>query len=106
MRSFVGKAIVGVSSGEADFQTINKTGGTKTVTLTTAQMPKHSHTVKMWQNSNEAASYGLQYNGTGFGGRCVVTTDTGNTTTSETGSTESHNNLQPYQCAYTFTRTA
>ncbi len=39
-----GKVPVGVNTTEAEFNSVEKTGGAKTHTLTTAQMPKHSHT--------------------------------------------------------------
>lgn len=38
-----GKAIVGVDENDEDFQTAKLTGGEKQVTLTSSQMPVHSH---------------------------------------------------------------
>lgn len=43
-----GKVPVGVNTSDTDFKTVEKSGGAKTVTLTTAQMPSHTHT----QNSH------------------------------------------------------
>ena len=40
----IGRTIVGVNSNDADFAKSEQTGGAKTVTLTLAQIPKHSHT--------------------------------------------------------------
>lgn len=37
------KFIVGYNDSDSDYNAIGKTGGTKTVTLTEGQMPKHSH---------------------------------------------------------------
>lgn len=39
-----GKVLVGLNSDDVDFNTIDKTGGQKTVTLTVSQMPQHTHT--------------------------------------------------------------
>ena len=39
-----GKVLVGVDESDTDFATVGQTGGSKSVTLTTAQMPSHTHT--------------------------------------------------------------
>lgn len=38
-----GKTLVCINTGDADFNTIKKTGGSKSVTLTTSQIPSHNH---------------------------------------------------------------
>lgn len=38
-----GRVLVGVDTGDADFDAAEKTGGAKTVTLTEAQIPAHTH---------------------------------------------------------------
>ena len=38
-----GKTLVGVNSSDTDFSTVEKTGGAKTVTLATANLPSHTH---------------------------------------------------------------
>lgn len=40
-----GKVPVGVNTSETEFNSVEKTGGAKTITLTTSQMPKHTHTL-------------------------------------------------------------
>lgn len=40
-----GRAIVGRDSAQTEFDTLGETGGAKTHTLTTAEMPAHSHTI-------------------------------------------------------------
>ncbi len=40
-----GKTLVGYDSNDADFNTINKTGGAKTTTLAVANLPSHTHTI-------------------------------------------------------------
>lgn len=39
-----GRMLVGLDSGDTDYDTVEETGGAKTVTLITSQMPSHSHT--------------------------------------------------------------
>lgn len=96
-----GRVLVG-KSADTEFDTIGKTGGAKTHTLTVAEMPSHSHTTTLrWSgtlgadgtNDNSARMYG-------------GTTDTTAFTTGSAGSGGSHNNLQPYIVVYRYRRTA
>ena len=113
-----GKTLVGIDEDDTNFSTVNKTGGstTKSITLTTANLPSHTHTVtaagtvtSTFKGSsgttssngshshtlgaqisgNAASGYGLctgQYNN-GFGDRAYVT---GGTATTSTASTHTH----------------
>ena len=40
-----GKTIVGIDTSDTDFNSVNKTGGSKGVVLTVSQLPTHNHTV-------------------------------------------------------------
>ena len=40
-----GRVPVGVNTDDSNFDTVEKTGGAKTIILTTSQMPKHTHTL-------------------------------------------------------------
>ena len=90
-----GRVIVGYDASDGDFDALQETGGAKTVTLTTSQIPSHTH------NSNFV---------TGGSGVSGVSTD-GNydaatNATSATGGGASHTNVQPYIVAYMWRRTA
>lgn len=99
-----GRVVVGVSDSDSDFD-LNDTGGAKTHTLTSAEMPSHKHS-----NNN-----GDQFLG-------VTSSPIGNITsnaaaanqyfransadTTNTGGGGAHNNLQPYIAKYVWERTA
>ena len=102
-----GRVPVGYSSGDADFGTINGTGGAKTVTLDVTQIPSHTHypaeRVLFWDASyaNSFSYSGLNWNGNDlyFGAKSSV--PVGNA-----GGGGSHNNIQPYQVTYFWRRSA
>lgn len=91
-----GKVPVGVDTSDTDFNTVEKTGGEKTHTLTIAEMPKHTHLQQlggMLTTTNSAP------------GECVVG-KSNNINVSPTGGDGAHNNLQPYITCYMYKRTA
>jgi microcystin-dependent protein len=79
-----GRVPVGFDASQSEFDALAETGGAKTHTLTTAEMPAHTHS--SLQLGNAGGSTGIPVTGT-------VTTDT---TTGSTGGGGAHNNLQPY----------
>ncbi|UOE45896.1 phage tail protein [Agromyces larvae] len=88
-----GRAPVGYSSGETEFNTVGKTGGEKTHTLTVAEMPSHSHNIK-----SQAANYPAgAFDDQGYQ-RSSTPNYTNNNTANiaSTGGGGAHNNLQPY----------
>ena len=101
-----GRVLVGKST-DAEFNALGKTGGAKTHTLTTAEMPSHSHTVT--QNFTRFASTGsnvptvagtihLSSVGSAFDNIDRIITSSGS------GSGSAHNNLQPYIVVYRYRR--
>lgn len=93
-----GRVTVGYAAGETEFNAGGKTGGSKTHTLTEAQMPSHTHQL----------TYGT--NALGPGNRVTVTSSDG-PNYSETpigikGGGQAHNNLQPYITVFRWRRTA
>lgn len=94
-----GRTLVGIDAGQTEFDTVEETGGAKTHTLITAEMPAHTHN----QTRLPTATGGV----TGF---TVDTSMSGTPTTSgvvtgSTGGDGAHNNLQPYIVVYFWKRT-
>mgnify|MGYP003649846101 CR=1 FL=1 len=91
-----GKTLVGLNSAESEFDTVGETGGAKTHTLTTSEIPAHTH-YSGWRTGTGDGSAG-QY-GTLHEGPSSVNTGS-------TGGGSAHNNLQPYIVVYFWKRTA
>ena len=127
-----GRVPVGVDSNDRDFADPESTRGEKTVTLVTANMPSHSHTLSSGTvtvqsdgaHTHQAAS-GQYKVGSGSGSNYKYLTNDGSTdpaatdsqgahthTASLSGSTGSkgsgtaHSNVQPYITCYFYKRTA
>lgn len=89
-----GRIPVGKDAAQAEFDVLGETGGTKTETLTIAQMPRHQH------NHNQADGGNMGYIGDGsttaFGATFQATRLNTDIMTGNTGGGSAHNNLQPY----------
>jgi hypothetical protein len=98
-----GRVLVGRDAGQAEFDTVEETGGEKTHVLTTAEMPAHAHSLT---GVNPAAGV------TGEFGRypAAIQNDAhpnwGVSEMANTGGGGAHNNLQPYIVVYMWKRTA
>lgn len=93
--AIAGRVIVGIDAGQTEFDSLNETGGAKTHTLTTAEMPAHTHGLT-------GSSGGAQNSY-----RMILANDNPtSTTTDSAGSGNAHNNLQPYIVKYVWERTA
>lgn len=91
-RTAVGKVLVGIDSTDTDFNTIGKTGGEKKHTLTINEMPSHAHSINGKQSAgNPMAGSEMAV----AGGNNEWATNPLNT--QESGGSQPHNNLQPYQ---------
>lgn len=92
-----GRVAVGLDSGQTEFDTLGKTGGAKTHTLTAAEMPAHVHRVGAYPSGAEAKGYGLAGGG-GFSDRPWVDAPSApaRAITEGAGGGGAHNNLQPY----------
>ena len=96
-----GKVPVGVDPNDTDFNAPNKSGGAKTVTLETNQIPSHSHDFVIniqhsdgTRVSGEALTSGLQVSGRAryFG------------TTKTAGDSQAHENMPPFMTLYMWQR--
>ena len=122
-----GRVPVGVNTSDSNFNTVEKTGGASTHTLTLAQIPGHTHSVSGTAASNGAHTHQLGINadsvqkGSNYDkpNNASATTSKGYTSTSAGAHTHSvsgtaasqggsgaHNNLQPYITCYMWKRTA
>lgn len=93
-----GKVPVGIDSTDADFDTAEKTGGAKEVTLTEAQMPSHNHNIRAGEEGTEVHNE--------YGPISTSNKNKYQILSLYSGGNQPHNNLQPYITCYMFKRTA
>lgn len=104
-----GKVPVGIDSTDTDFNTAEKTGGAKKVTLTVAQMPSHKPILIMSYTTTQTHTHagGTYSKSFAEGANPSGGTYEANDERIKTiGGDEPHNNLQPYIVCYMFKRTA
>ena len=84
-----GRTPVGRDSGQSEFDVLGETGGAKTHTLTTAEMPSHTHLTGISTTQAAATTSGFD--------SALVKFAQNLTPTSVTGGNAAHNNLPPYR---------
>jgi microcystin-dependent protein len=128
-----GRVLVGQDATQTEFDTVEETGGSKTHTLTSAEIPSHTHSIShdhpAFDSSNAGGHTHVLTRKAGSGTSTGVVR--GNATTSADGTTNTdgshnhtvqippysgssgsagsntaHNNLQPYLVVYMWKRTA
>lgn len=96
-----GRVLIGIDSSDTDFDTAEETGGSKTHTLSVAELPAHTHTI-----SGNISRSGFSFEHHQFNSRMPGENFDTNPTVSNTGSGSAHNNVQPYIVVYMWKRTA
>lgn len=115
-----GRIPVGLDSAQTEFDVLGETGGAKTHTLTTAEMPSHTHTQDShnhtqnahthtgsgrpddatstgnWYNTVEQTTQAVQTTGEIAAASTTATNIATTATNQNTGGGGAHNNLQPY----------
>ena len=84
-----GRTLVGVDTSQTEFNTVEKTGGNKTISISNADLP-HIGSGVQWVGSGGSIAGGSDWKDTWLGG---------------SGSTRTFNNLQPYITVYMWKRT-
>ena len=118
-----GKVPVGVDTSQSEFNSVEKTGGAKTVTLTTSQIPSHSHTLSgtgahthtytgfiqcaVSSSATYTAIAHKRFDADGTSTPASMNSSGGHShSIGNTGGSGAHNNLQPYITCYMWKRTA
>lgn len=102
--ALAGRVVVGLDPAQTEFDTVGETGGAKTHTLTTNEIPSHTHTLAA-AGMATGASGNVDSNGFVAGG-AAADRQGGYRGINNTGGGAAHNNLQPYVVAYMWERTA
>jgi len=102
-----GRVLVGLDSGDTDFDTAEETGGSKTPTtgshtLTTSEIPSHSHSIQQIDGSSAGSFSGATGSSSKANQGTIGTTATGG----GGGHTHTGNAVQPYIVVYFWKRTA
>ena len=104
-----GRTLVGIDTSDSNFNTSGQTGGEKTHTLTTNEIPAHGHGMAH-THSYTGPNTGSWKVGTGKAHTWCTSTGSktsggaSKTTTDNAGDGAAHNNLQPYIVVYMWKR--
>lgn len=102
-----GRVPVGVDTLDTSFNTVEKTGGEKTHTLTTAEIPSHTHSaVPLAAQRGNIRMYLRANTGFNSGSEAIYCMESGSNDypTSATGGGNGHNIVQPYITCYMWKR--
>ena len=94
-----GKVMVGLDASDTDFDAVTDTGGNKTHTISTSELPSHTHTTSGVASAGNGTSRYLLSVAPGNSNNATRTSDA-------TGGGGAHNNLQPYVVVHMWKRTA
>ena len=93
-----GQVLVALNSADTNFDTLLETGGAKTHTLDTTQIPAHKHSLTGYYGSANGLNSVSLNNASGTGGTASYEP------VQNTGGGLAHNNLQPYIVVYRYRR--
>ena len=96
-----GRMMVGYNASDSDFNSLQETGGAKTHTLTTSEIPSHNHSI-----TGNISRSGFSFEHHQTNARLPGETFDTNPNTGNTGGGSAHNNMPPYIVAYMWRRTA
>jgi len=96
-----GRVLVGIDAGQSEFDTVEETGGAKTHTLQTTEIPSHTHVITS-QTATTGAATSYEHGTLDTSSAETEATEV----TGATGGGQAHNNLQPFIVVYMFKRTA
>ena len=121
-----GRTLVGLDSGDTDFDTVEETGGAKTHTLTAAEMPVHTHVQDSHNHTQNAHTHVLtelrdattggsttnialaadtsSTTGTKNSGSTTPTNQAATATNQNAGSGSAHSVMDPYFVVYLWKR--
>lgn len=103
-----GCALVGVNSSDTAFDSVEKTGGAKTHTLNTSEIPSHTHSLPALGRPSGYMFYlsgmGRAQENTSSGIYVATASMTSIITPDYVGGGAAHNNLQPYITVYMWKR--
>lgn len=109
-----GRMLVGLDAGDADFDAAEETGGAKTHTLTTAEMPSHTHvqdahthlTQRYPTTTGGSSGFTFDTSMSGTLADNTLATKAATATNQNTGGGGAHSILNPYIVVYIWKRTA
>ena len=93
-----GRTLVGVDTADTDFNAAGNEGGSKTVILTTEQMPEHRHYLNRQGAGSQSGTLDVFAN--------TVGSAYGTVSSTSTGEGLPHDNMPPYITVYMWKRTA
>ena len=101
-----GRVMVGLDSGDTDFDTAEETGGAKTVTLTAAQsgLPAHNHQILRERSATTGAATTLIARTSDTSSTVDATVFTANVAAADAA--QAHTNVQPFVVCHFWKRTA
>jgi len=125
-----GRVLVGLDAGQTEFDAVRETGGAKTHTLQTTEIPAHTHVQDAHNHTQNAHTHSFLPRSSTSGSVSSIVTGTLDTSSTISGSNQphvqnatavnqaatavnqnaggggAHNNLQPYITVYMWERTA